>query len=608
MNHVTILFSALSLGSLLVMPGFTASASAQDALGAGNILDNQLGGVSRKGRARRQPSAPNSGYGDALDASLYMGANGVRDLRNAESTRLDFRIGNLMATGSLAGDKNFRGDVGYMAASDFRGEVGSDAIFNELQGSALSQIQFVNSPMANDRYAAGVGIGLYEYRRDYTPAAQIYTVSQASDINQDRIRLDRTNAYAASRNLYDTAVNASSLRLITSESDGEERLLSVESTPLQGIYTRVLGEDTLYSGLSFYDRAALASGLRQGDVKDVGDSFQTPISSIAPESMINGAIIGDIQIGDQADTMINSNILQADPDAQMNAYERVVRELLLRYGDDDSVRLDVNPEILEKVREEMDELRELTMGLDISNAARPTDLDDRDTDRIGSPSLFDDFSDEETDSDAAEEDTQSNRSLTEEEREAKTRADRIGRLGRAAELLRNGTDINSFSEGQLGRIKQLMTQAEMRLKEKDYFDAESRFDRVLRINPGNPLALYGRANAQLGAGLYLSSALSLRKLFTSYPELIGSDLAPQFLPSETRLRLSLAKLRDRFERRSDLPSYGLCYAYVGHLLDEPETISVGLEYMEELESDQLLAELLRQVWIDESSTEEPPGK
>jgi len=609
MNHVTILFSALSLGSLLVTPGFTASASAQDALGAGNILDNQLGGVSRNGRSRRPSSAPNSGYGDALDASLYMGANGVRDLRNAESTRLDFRIGNLMVTGSLAGGKNFRGDVGYMAASDFRGEVGSDAIFNELQGSALSQIQFVNSPMANDRYAAGVGVGLYEYRRDYTPAAQIYTVSQASDINQDRIRLDRTNAYAASRNLYDTAVNASSLRLITSESNGEEQLLSVESTPLQGVYTRVLDQDTLYSGLSFYDRAALASGLRRGDVKDVGDSFQTPISSIAPESMINGAIIGNIEIGDQADTMIKSNILQADPDAQMNAYERVVRELLLRYGDDDSVRLDVNPEVLERVREEMDELRELTMGLEISNAARPTDLDDRESNLIGVPSLFDDSSKEEPEpDDDVEEEPQANQSLNAEEREAKTRADRIERLGRAAERLRNGTDINSFSEGQIGRIKQLMIQAEKRLKEKDYFDAESRFDRVLRINPGNPLALYGRANAQLGAGLYLSTALSLRKLFTSYPELIGSDLAPQFLPSETRLRLSLAKLSKRFERGSDIPSYGLCYAYVGHLLEEPEIISAGLKHMEELESDQLLAELLRQVWIGDSSTEEPPGK
>ena len=607
MNHVTLLlFSGLSLCSLTIAD-FTASASAQDALGAGNILDNQLGSVSRNGRSRRQSIAPNSGYGDALDASLYLGANGVRDLRNAESTRLDFRIGNLMATGSLAGGKNFRGDVGYMASSDFRGEVGADDIFSELQGSALSQIQFVNSPLANDRYAAGVGVGLYEYRRDYTPATQIYTVNQASDINQDRIRLDRTNAYASSRNLYDTAVNASSLRLISSETDKGDQLVSVESTPLQGVYMRVLDQDTLYSGLSFYDRAALTTGVREGVVKGVGDSFQTPISSIAPESMINSAIVGNIQIGDRADNMIQSNILQADPNAQMNAYERVVRELLLRYGDDDSVRLDVNPDVLEKVREEMDELRELTMGLEISNAARPTDLNDRDSKDGDTSSTFNKPLNYE-EADPAEEETETNQSLNPEEREAKVRAERIEQLSRAAERIRNGGDINSFSEGQIGRIRQLMTQAESRLQEGDFFDAESRFDRVLRINPGNPLALYGRANAQLGAGLYLSSALSLRKLFTSYPELIGSDLAPQFLPSETRLRLSLSKLLDRFERDSDIPSYGLCYAYIGHLLDEPEIISVGLEHMKELESEELLAELLRQIWIGHSSAEEPPGK
>ena len=608
MNQTTILLSGLCLCSLMLADP-APPALAQDALGAGNILDNQLGGASRNGRSsNRQRVTGHSGYGDALDASLYLGANGVRDLRNSESTRLDFRIGNLMVTGSLAGGKNFRGDVGYTAASDFRGRVGSDAIFSELQGSALSQIQFVNSPLANDRYAAGVGVGLYEYRRDYTPAEQIYTAGQAADINQDRIRLDRTNAYAASRNLYDTAVNASSLRLITEESRDGDRLLSVESTPLQGVYTRVLDQDTLYSGLSFYDRAALATGLREGDVRDVGESFQTPISSIAPESMVNSAIMGDIQIGDRADYMIQSNILQADPDAQMNAYERVVRELLLRYGDDDSVRLDVNPDVLEKVKEEMDELRELTMGLEISSAARPTDMNDRESNDRQTLSILEEQSSESTvdsDDDGA---TATNQALNPEEREAKVRADRIERLSRAAERIRNGGDINSFSQGQSGRILQLMTQAEQRLEEGDYFDAESRFDRVLRINPGNPLALYGRANAQLGAGLYLSSALSLRKLFTGYPELIGSDLAPQFLPNETRLRLSLNKLRTRFERGSDIPSYGLCYAYVGHLLDEPDVISVGLEHMEELESDQPLAELLRQVWLGGSPSEEPPGK
>ena len=608
MNQITVLLSGLCLCSLMLTEP-VPSARAQDALGAGNVLDNKLGGASRNGRpSNKQRVTGYSGYGDALDASLYLGANGVRDLRNAESTRLDFRIGNLMVTGSLAGGKNFRGDVGYTASSDFRGRVGSDAIFSELQGSALSQIQFVNSPLANDRYAAGVGVGLYEYRRDYTPAEQIYTAGQAADINQDRIRLDRTNAYAASRNLYDTAVNASSLRLITEQSRNGDRLLSVESTPLQGIYTRVLDQDTLYSGLSFYDRAALATGFREGEVEDVGDSFQTPISSVAPESMINSAIIGDIQIGDRSDNMIQSNILQVDPDAQMNAYERVVRELLLRYGDDDSVRLDVNPDVLERVKEEMDELRELTMGLEISSAARPTDTDDRESDDRGTTSILDGSTEDSVDDSGADDSAGTNQALTPEEREAKVRADRLERLSRAAERLRNGGDINSFSEGQTGRILQLMTQAEERLKEGDFFDAESRFDRVLRINPGNPLALYGRANAQLGAGLYLSSALSLRKLFTGYPELIGSDLAPQFLPSETRLRLSLTKLRTRFERGSDIPSYGLCYAYVGHLLDEPEVISVGLEHMEELESDQLLAELLRQVWLGGSTTEDPPGK
>ena len=451
-------------------------------------------------------------------------------------------------------------------------------------------------------------MGLYEYRRDYTPAEQIYTVNQATNINQDRIRLDRTSAYASSRNLYDTAVNASSLRLITEEGrDG--RLLSVESTPLQGVYTRVIGDDTIYSGLSFYDRAALTTGLRSGELSGVGDAFETPLASVPPESLIEGSVVGDRLVGDRADYRIGSNVLEADPDAQMNAYERVVRELLLRYGDDDSVRLDVNPEVLEKVREEMDELRELTMGLEISGAARSGSGDETDeTDETAGGGLFDSFPGL---SDSTEEETGADDDggitvagpLTPEQREARLREKRLQQLSRAAEIIRNAGDIGSFSEGQSGRIGQLMAQAEARLEEGDFFDAESRFDRVLRINPGNPLALYGRANAQLGAGLYLSSALSLRKLFTAYPELIGSDLAPQYLPSETRLRLSLSRLRQRFERGSDLPSYGLCFAYVGHLLGDSEVIEEGLAHMVGPESDQILAELLRRVWLPESDSE-----
>ena len=579
--------------------------SAQDALGSGNILDNQLGGDSRSSSSLGAFGTGLTGQGDTLDASLYMGANGVRDLRNAMGSSIDFRIGNLMVTGSVAGSKNFRGDVGYMASSDFRAPVGSDAIFNELQGSALSQIQFVNSPFSNDRYTAAMGMGAYEYRRDYTPAEQIYTVNQASEINQDRIRLDRTNAYASSRNLYDTAVNASSLRLV--ENEDKSGLYSVEYTPLQGIYTRKLDGGTLYTGLSFYDRVALASSIREGETLGVGDTFVTPLSSIAPEAMLDRSIAGDIQFGDQAENKIEGNILSVDSESQMDAYQRVVRELVVRYGDDESVRLDVNPEILEQVKEELDEVRELTMGLDLS-----MDLSQYDILPVQDP-MSDESTDASigTDSDAPEGDTDlldtfDPGSETEEEREERLRAERTERLDRAAEIIRNGGRVTSFSAGQKGRIRQLMIHAEERLKERDFFDAETRFDQVLRINPGNPLALYGRANAQLGAGLYLSSALSLRKLYTRYPELIGTDLAPEYLPGETRLRLAVSKLKQRIKRGSDLPSYGLCLAYAGRLLDDQALIRLGFSYMDLSESDEILAELLGNVWLTDDAEVDAP--
>jgi len=575
----------------LAMTCLVQPVCAQDALGDGNALGS---GSSWNSPNRFRGS---NQTGQALDGGLYVGANGVRDLRNAPAPRIDFNINNLMATGSLAGDKNFRGDVGYLAPSDFRGVVGADSIYGALQGSALSQIQFVNSPLVNDRYSPGVGTGLYEYRRDYTPAGQIYTTTQASEINEDRIRLDRTSAYASSRNLYDTAVNASSLRLIREESK-DQRLLSVEATPLQGIYTRVIDDSTLYAGLSFYDRAALASSVRAGETSMVGTPFRSPLS--ASESGESGEPDERFGLSDRRiNNRIDSNIIDSAGDDRADAYERVIRELVMRYGDDDSVRFDVNPDVLERVRKEMDELRELTSGS--SSLLPPLRSDESDEGNDGTTAPPDPGEEvEDTGSDA-------NQPATEEEEAEARRAESLRQVERAAEIIRNGGSVESFSAGQSGRIRELMALAEERLKNGEFFDAEAQFDQVLRINPGNPLALFGRANAQLGAGLYLSSALSLRKLYGLYPELAGTDLAPDLLPNETRLRLSVSKMIERIQRGKDLPSYALCLAYIGRALKDRELMTEGLTLLDENEGSAMLAEFLMQVWLDEGTTvEESP--
>ena len=592
MNHLATALTGALVGCL-ALPALQGVALAQDALGDGNALG---GGNSRPGYGFSRQSRGGAQTGQALDGGLYVGANGVRDLRNNWSPRIDYNINNLMATGSLAGDKNFRGDVGYLASSDFRGVVGADSIYGSLQGSAFSQIQFVNSPLANDRYGAGLGMGLFEYRRDYTPAEQIYTTTQASEINEDRIRLDRTSAYTSSSNLYDTAVNASSLRLMRETAD-DERLISVESNPLQGIYSRVIDDTTLYAGLSFYDRAALASSVRSGETDIVGLNYQSPLTALDrnetdPESKFTGS---------QINNKFEPNFLSDNSNDQADAYERVIRELVLRYGDDDSVRFDVNPDVLDKVQKEMDEVRELTAG---SMSLLPPRLFEDATD-LNAPEDGTAKSGDGGAEEAGSDDEDG--AVTDKEKAELLRKESLRQIERAAEIIRNGGRVESFSAGQTGRIMELMGLAETRLQNAEYFDAEAQFDQVLRINPGNPLALFGRANAQLGAGLYLSSALSLQKLYTLYPELAGTALASEFLPNETRLRLSVVKLIERIQRGKDLPSYGLCLAYIGRILQQRDLMEEGLLLLDENEGNAMLSEFLAEVWLGESTVEPDPA-
>jgi hypothetical protein len=78
-----------------------------------------------------------------------------------------------------------------------------------------------------------------------------------------------------------------------------------------------------------------------------------------------------------------------------------------------------------------------------------------------------------------------------------------------------------------------------------YFDAEERFARALSMRPGDPTAQVGRAHAQLGAGLLLSASVNLRSLFVVHPELLGARYAGRLLPAPERIDTLIERLRFR---------------------------------------------------------------
>ena len=550
---------------------------------AQNALQNDLGGSN----------------GNALDNNLKMNSAGQRIRGNNANTQRNYGLGNLGVTGGLAGGRNFRLDDearqlgledSYLGVNDFRGQLGSDDIFNELQGSALSQIEFVTSGLANQSYLNASGLGMFEYRRDFTQAEGPYGFSQGNQINQNRIRLDRMFASNGSSDLYDSAVSPNSIRFMQMENqDGNPVPIVIESNDLQGVYRRPLMFSSVgYGRLNTFQRASLLDSISRGELtrEQVGSPYQSSQDRVPAELLLNPDF-GAPQ--PEAGVRLGTS-------KTMDAYQKAIRQMVETYADRDDVSIAVDPALLTEIQNDLDRLRRVTLEV------RP---DGEGSDGFDLESYIESL--EESDEPTSETEVILPENESDEERDERIeREEREAFIDRSLEMIRNGGSIDSFLEGQQGRIRTLMEKGEELLRRASYFDAEQRFDEILTINPGNPLALLGRATSQLGAGLYLSTSFSLKKLFTNYPEMAGMVLDEQFQPNVIRLKIAENKIRTRIDRGTDLPSYGLCLAYVGKLLGEPEVIEEGLKLLDETDGDVFLSGFLGKIWLGvEPSDTEP---
>jgi hypothetical protein len=163
-------------------------------------------------------------------------------------------------------------------------------------------------------------------------------------------------------------------------------------------------------------------------------------------------------------------------------------------------------------------------------------------------------------------------------------------------VLQHGQTVNSLAAGDGGRFDDLVTSAAKKLSSGDYLRAERRFNRALRLVPGHPLARAGLGHAQLGAGLYLSSALTLQTLLAFQPEMIDTDFAAKLLPAPEDLDRAISMLNDRLQGDADLDRYGFLLAYIGHQLDRPSLVSTGINAMRQANADEDFVALLEQVW------------
>ena len=138
---------------------------------------------------------------------------------------------------------------------------------------------------------------------------------------------------------------------------------------------------------------------------------------------------------------------------------------------------------------------------------------------------------------------------------------------RSTEDLQAGKNVPAIktfgSEGHATAtpFDELMSKAEGLLKDGKYLDAANAYQTAMLSQPDNLLVYMGRANAELGAGMYQSAAGDLKFVFTRKPEMISVKYALEdYIPPQRQHQL-LSDLTGLSQGKGvgNTASFLLCY-------------------------------------------------
>jgi hypothetical protein len=296
---------------------------------------------------------------------------------------------------------------------------------------------------------------------------------------------------------------------------------------------------------------------------------------------------------------------RVDPSGEtpmVDILERIAR----RYADRTDVVVHFDPRLLEQLDEEYAELREtltrLLPGTRAESAPMPTAPAEEEPTPPEAPPLTVDVPDD----------------LATRPAQPVAEEDFVPWLGgeifhphleRLFDALRHGERVDQLGGGGNTRFDELMAQGEKSLRAGEFFDAERRFMRALRILPGHPLAMVGAAHSQIGAGLQIPAALSIRRVLTGHPELIASRYGEDLIPARARL----VEVVHSIERRvsggvREVGEYGLLLGYLGYHLDDRQLIQRGLRMMAEGAPDDPLVQVLARIWLESPAADNEHGE
>lgn len=592
---------------------------------------------------------------NALDAPLHLGPNQSRALDrnlgvgtgrvNQAAPQQDYRARNLVVTGDVAGGRGFRGSVGYRAEDDFAAPTSQAATIQFRRDSAYSNPLALNTSIANDRFALATGIGSQQYMSDYAytrmSAMGLTGVTlqgrglETSALGAARARLDLMTVLSTNSASLAAATAPSTVRAVRVPQLGAAQVmvspftgvvLVPDGDPVDGfqggVYGGALMRDDVRSGrLSRADYARAATGFA-GLAADVERQRQeAQLLEDARAASAGMARMGGV--GSTAGRAAGADSRVASPTAtdllrRPGAYDDVLSSVRERYnlvrpapgapaavpepgagGLDPSQRgtapaqpgaqpserergSALTPE-RESISQAVRALRDRFMSLpgltraDSSAQALPGTVP------AAVPAL--------------QSAPQSSTGTASAEQAETPGAIRPLTLDETLLILRHGTKVERLDSGSKDAMDQLLRLGSDFMGSRRYFRAEDAFRTASVIAPASPMPLLGLASAQVGCGVQLAAAITLRRLLTDFPEMIDVMLAPNLQCDPQRMR-EVAQQCVRFGRESSNASdFGLVAAWSGHQLGDRELVESGLALMESADAKDPFVQALRALWL-----------
>jgi len=520
---------------------------------------------------------------NALDASLHVGSGG----QNKAKPQEDYRSRNLVVTGDVASGRGFRGSVGYTAEGDFRGGTGGDASIGFRSNSALSNPAVIRSMSSSDSFSMARDAGATEFRRDFSGPSKTGQSSFADTPTQTRQRLDLITTQLSTSNQRGLEAASTPIARYAGRDEGDAGVLTVST--VRGVKRESDRDRKGIERLSLYEAARLREDFRNGlsRMDSVRSTDTNPFRVASPQDSVNISSTRD------APRPTHGDVAALATEGRQSAYDQIIRQIrdnwMAKENGPSSDDVTVKPESLEKtnainqrLESAYQQLKQQLEGgaVDESNPVTAT----------GAAGLK---TGDATQVDSKKED---GTTTTEKPGDAK-RAGINMTLDDYAIVLKHGTTLQSFGDGDRGRIDELLADGQRAMHEGNSFIAEKRFEVALILRPNDPRVTAGLLHCQIGANLLGSATVTLRALLINHPEMMDVTYSPEAMPPQARIDAATAGTRARLKLQQDGTDYGVLLAYLGHLTGDRSTMQEGIDAIKGTPANDAMSQLLRKIWL-----------